>query len=474
MLATEVRTRFAPSPTGRLHLGNARAAFFNWCFARRTGGRFILRIEDTDAARSDAAHAAALMDDLSWLGLDWDEGPDREGPHAPYMQSQRSALYDAALTCLYASQAVYPCFCTHEALEAERVARRARGLPPRYAGTCASLAPEAVKARLDQGTPHTLRFRIPAIAGVVFDDLLRGPQRFSTRDLGDFVLRRADGSHAFLFTNAVDDALMGITHVLRGEDHLSNTPRQILLLQALDLPAPRYGHLALIVDGAGAPLAKRTGSVSLAGLRDDGYLPAALLNHLARLGHGETRSELLDSAALAQGFEIARLSLSAARHDTAQLAHWQRLAVTMADDDALWIWFDTQTRHCVPADARAAFIALMRDTALLPGEALHWARVLFTDNLPQDASAREVIAAAPPTLFAQAQAAFIESMGRYPQFIAELKASSGRGGQSLFLPLRAALTGQTHGPELARILELIPPPRIGRRLEEAERSAAHL
>ncbi len=267
---------------------------------------------------------------------------------------------------------------------------------------------------------------------------------------------------------------MGVTHVLRGEDHLSNTPRQILLLQALDLPAPRYGHLALIVDEAGAPLAKRTGSASLAGLREAGYLPAALLNHLARLGHGEGRAELLDPDALVHGFEIARLSLSAARHDVAQLDHWQRLAVSAVRDDALWDWFGEQTRHHVPADARAGFVALMRDTALLPGDALHWARVLFTDDLPQDANAREAIAAAPPALFAQAQAAFIEGMGRYPQFIAGLKASSGRGGQALFLPLRAALTGQTHGPELARILELMPPPRIERRLEEAERSAAHL
>jgi len=232
-------TRFAPSPTGELHLGNARTALFNLLLARHGSGRFVLRIEDTDTERSSEVHTAALMQDLRWLGLEWDAGPDRDDGRGPYRQSQRAALYDRYLETLLGQQDVYPCFCTPLELELSRRAQLAAGKPPRYAGTCRSLDAAGRAARAAQVPSATLRFRVPAGERIEFVDFVHGAQSFDSGDIGDFVVRRADGTAAFFFTNAVDDACMGVTHVLRGEDHLTNTPRQLLLLRALGLTAPR-------------------------------------------------------------------------------------------------------------------------------------------------------------------------------------------------------------------------------------------
>src|SRR6516162_1489436 len=282
---TPVVTRFAPSPTGELHLGNARTALFNELLARRAGGRFLLRIEDTDTERSQEAHTAALMADLRWLGIDWDAGPDREDPRGPYRQSQRAPLYARYFAELERRAVVYPCFCTALELELSRRAQLAAGQPPRYAGTCRDLAAVECERRSAAGLSATLRFRVPAGERVSFVDFVHGPQSFSSDDIGDFVVRRADGSAAFFFSYAVDDATMGVTAALRGEDHLTNTPRQLLILAALGLPAPAYGHVALILGADGAPLSKRHGAVSVREYRERGYQPHALLNHLFRLGH---------------------------------------------------------------------------------------------------------------------------------------------------------------------------------------------
>src|SRR2546421_7073007 len=278
-------TRFAPSPTGELHLGNARTALFNLLLARSAGGRFLLRIEDTDSERSLDSHTTALMADLRWLGIDWDAGPDREDERGPYRQSQRGALYARQFAVLERQEVVYPCFCTPLELELSRRAQLAAGKPPRYAGTCRDLTPEARAHRQAQGPAATLRFRVPRGERVRFEDFVHGPQSFLTDDIGDFVVRRADGSAAFFFSNAVDDALMGVTQALRGEDHLANTPRQLLILRALALVAPAYGHVALIVGADGAPLSKRHAAVSVREYRERAYQPIALLNHLFRLGH---------------------------------------------------------------------------------------------------------------------------------------------------------------------------------------------
>ena len=273
-------TRFAPSPTGHLHLGNARTALFSHLAARGGKGRFVLRIEDTDVVRSEAALIGRLLDDLRWLGLDWDEGPDRGGPHAPYEQSARGAVYAEAIDALESSGHVYPCFCTPAELDLARRAQLAAGRPPRYAGTCAALSKDEGRLRLEQGRKPALRFRVPPGRTIAFDDRIHGKQRFASDDIGDFVVARADGGASFFLSNAVDDARMQINLVLRGDDHLANTPRQLLLLEALALPAPSYGHLPLLLASSGTPLSKRDGVGGLRELRAQGFLPAAICNYL--------------------------------------------------------------------------------------------------------------------------------------------------------------------------------------------------
>ena len=323
-------TRFAPSPTGALHLGNARTALFNDLAARASGGRLVLRIEDTDAERSEEALLQRLLEDLRWLGLEWAEGPDVGGPHAPYRQSERAAQYAHAVAMLEAQGRVYPCFCSPEELKLSRRAQLAAGRPPRYAGTCAS--PVGRRGGAPQGDRGTARAAVSRAGGrkVEFTDLIHGEQRFATDDIGDFVILRADGSVAFFLGNAVDDADMGITLVLRGDDHLANTPRQILLLEALGRPAPQYGHLPLLLGASGAPLSKRDGAASLRDLRSQGYLPGALRNYLVRLGHACGHDGWLETAEMPRYFDLARSSRSAAHFDEAQLRHWQREALVRA------------------------------------------------------------------------------------------------------------------------------------------------
>ena len=318
-----ITTRFAPSPTGELHLGNARTALFSWLFARHHGGRFVLRIEDTDSERSKEFYTTALMEDLRWMGLAWDAGP----PGDEYRQSRRGAIYARHSATLDARGLTYPCYCTPLELELSRKAQLAAGRPPRYAGTCRELSAEARVRKSAQGISPTTRFRVPTGKSVEFDDMVHGAQRFATDDIGDFILRRADGSAAFFFSNAIDDAEMGITHVLRGEDHLTNTPRQLLVLEALELRAPTYGHLSLLVGADGAPLSKRHGATSVREFRERGYLPAALGNHLFRLGHSSSENGVLSLEAMPRHSPsstwVARRRVSRNRSSMPGSAKWR-------------------------------------------------------------------------------------------------------------------------------------------------------
>ena len=471
MTEMPVKTRFAPSPTGNLHLGNLRTALFSALHAWSVQGSFLLRIEDTDAERSSAEFSDRLQNDLRWFGLDWQEGPGVGGDAGPYLQSERGAIYADYYERLLESGEAYLCFCSQEQLAAARASQRAAGRPPRYPGTCAHLSREAAEARRQAGEPHTLRFRVPQGESIAFDDLVRGTQTFRSDDIGDFVIRRADGTPAFFFCNAIDDALMGVTHVWRGEDHISNTPRQLLLLRALGLREPSYGHLALIVGDDGAPLSKRHGATSLGELREQGYFAAALNNYLARLGHSYTDDGLLDMLGLASGFDPARLGRAAARFDTAQLDHWQSLALAAADETTLLQWSGTAC-DVVPVDRRTAFLAAIRDNVSFPDDVRLWAQAVFTDPLPLDAQAEVVLRAAPPVLFEAALEALPMHAGDFRAWAKAVGVAAGVKGRELFMPLRAALTGQTHGPEMARVFPLMETARIGERLQAAARIAA--
>jgi glutamyl-tRNA synthetase len=460
------KTRFAPSPTGLLHLGNVRTALFSWLLARREEGVFLLRIEDTDLSRHQEEAVAALIQDLRWLGLNWDEGPEISGSAGPYRQSERTGIYQHYFQQLEKQELVYPCFCSQTELAVSRKTQLAAGRPPRYSGVCARLSAGEVERRLAEGQQPTLRFRVTSHRVIEFDDRVRGPQRFAAEDIGDFVIRRADGSAAFFFTNAIDDSLMGVTDVLRGEDHLSNTPRQILILDALGLRVPRYGHIAMVVGADGAPLSKRTGSLALRSLREEGYLPVAVNNTLARLGHSYPDSKFMPLAELARQFSMEHLGRAPARFDPAQLGYWQREAVTHADINALWAWMGEAVHRQVPGPARESFVQAMRANVTFPAEALRWADIVYSDRMEITEAAQHVLGETPAGFFHAALAALEQHPQDYKAFLAHLKECSGEKGKRLFEPLRAALTGRLDGPELAVLFGLIGPERIRQRFEK--------
>jgi glutamyl-tRNA synthetase len=467
MPASPCVTRFAPSPSGALHLGNARTALFNDLAARASGGYMVLRIEDTDADRSDEAHVAALLEDLRWLGLEWAEGPDVGGPRGPYRQSGRGDRYAEALDRLEARGQAYPCFCTPEELRLSRKAQLAAGRPPRYAGTCATLPQGEAARRIAAGEQPALRFRVPAGRVVGFDDLIHGPQRFASDDIGDFVVSRADGSASFFLGNALDDAAMGITLVLRGDDHLANTPRQILLLESLGLRVPRYGHLPLLLGADGTPLSKREGAASLADLRAQGWLPGALRNYLVRLGHACTVEGWLDAEAMQRHFDLAYSSRSSARFDEAQLRHWQREAVAHATEDALLSWLSGRIERIGDAARQRAFVAAVRGNLLFPADVDPLVAVVCDPTVEFDDAALVELRAAGADFFAQAQLAWSAIPGDFRAWTRAVGTATARKGAALYMPLRAALTGRTHGPELAPLVALMGNDRVAGRLAEA-------
>jgi len=314
-----VRVRFAPSPTGKLHLGSARTALFNWLFARGQDGAMVLRVEDTDPARSSRELEDSILDDLRWLGLDWDEGPDVGGPHAPYRQSERGEIYREHARRLQDAGKAYPCYCTPEELEEGKQRALAEGHTPVYGGECRDLPPERRKAREAEGRLPALRFRVPQ-GEVAFQDLLHGYVRFPPGVVGDFIIVRSDGSAGFNFSVVVDDATMGITHVMRGEDHLTNTARHMLLFDALGYPAPIYLHHSLLLGPDGAKMSKRHGATAVRDYREMGYLPQTIANYLALLSWSPPEGkEVLNLDELVHLFDIGDLSASPAVFDKPRL-----------------------------------------------------------------------------------------------------------------------------------------------------------
>ncbi len=314
-----IRVRFAPSPTGLLHIGNTRTALFNWLFARRYKGKFILRIEDTDLVRSSPESERSILEDLSWLGLKWDEGPDAGGKFGPYRQSERGNIYQRHAEELLRQGKAYQCFCRAEELEARRKEALAKGETPRYDNRCRKLTFEERKDFLKEGRKPALRFKVPKRT-IKIHDIVRGEVVFDTESIGDFIILKSDGRATFNFAVVVDDALMKISHVIRGEDHLSNTPRHILLFEALDFPLPGFAHMSMTLGPDGGRLSKRHGATAINHFRQSGYLPEALVNYLALLGwsHPEEK-ELLSVDELLESFSLERLTKSASIFDLAKL-----------------------------------------------------------------------------------------------------------------------------------------------------------
>lgn len=468
----KVRTRFSPSPTGMMHLGNARTALFSALFAAKHAGVFILRIEDSDTARSEEQYVEALQEDLHWLGVNWQEGPGVHGDYGPYWQSQRQGIYDNYYRVLEAKKLVYPCFCTDQELMLARKIQLSRGQPPRYSGTCRNLSAEEIEKRIASGKKPSWRFIVPTNTIIEFVDSVKGPQQFRSDDIGDFIVRRADGTAPFLFCNAIDDATMEVTHVLRGEDHLANTPRQIMLLKALDLSMPHYGHLSLIVGDDGAPLSKRHGSFSVDEIRKNGYLPIAIMNYLARLGHTCDSQELLNFDQLAKHFYLEKLSRSPARFDKTQLMYWQKTAVQSLDIPALWRWLGENIENQVPETMRQLFAESVKANIEFPHDALMWAKIFFHESAHIDDDVLNIIRTAGEQFFVEAEQA-VDKHGTLLQAVLdEMNKTLGISGKKLFMPLRVALTGKTYGPELVNIAKILGPKKMKHRLGQAFKLAS--
>lgn len=467
-----IRTRFSPSPTGMIHLGNARAALFSDLFAAKHQGVFILRIEDTDASRSEMQYVDSLQQDLHWLTVDWQEGPGVGGAYAPYWQSQRQDIYAKYYKILEEKQAIYPCFCTDQELMLARKLQLSRGHAPRYSGTCRKLSAEDIAKRISEGKNPAWRFSIPLRQTIEFTDTVKGLQQFKSDDIGDFIVRRADSTAPFLFCNAIDDAMMKVTHVLRGEDHLANTPRQIMLLNALGLPIPHYGHLSLIVGEDGSPLSKRHGSYSVHEMREKGYLPLAIINYLTRLGHICDTQDLLPFHELAKHFQLEKLSRSPARFDLVQLLFWQKLAVQALDIEGLWRWLGDTVQNQVPESMRTLFAETIKTNIEFPDDALMWVKIFFHETAQLEEPEAKVIREAGEQFFMEAEQAVDKYGMDLAAILAEMKQTLGVSGKKLFMPLRVALTGKTYGPELLHITELLGTKKIKKRLGEAFKMAS--
>lgn len=354
MSGTGVRVRFAPSPTGHLHIGGARTALFNWLYARKTGGALVLRIEDTDAERSTEASYEAILQSLEWLGLDWDEGPGKDGPFGPYVQSARSVVYNAEVDNLLAAKTAYHCFCTPGELEVLREEALARKIPVHYDGRCRRLPPDEVAHRLEKNVPNVVRFKLPE-GTTRFHDIIRGKLETDNNELDDFIVRKSDGRPTYNFAVVVDDARMQISHVIRGDDHLSNTPKQILLYRAMGHRPPKFAHLPMILGRDRSRLSKRHGATSILEYRRSGYTADGLVNYLALLGWSlDGKTEFFTRRTLIDHFSLKRVSKNPAAFDTAKLdhinaEHFQRLDPM---DKVTLVYNRLKAEGVLPADYR--------------------------------------------------------------------------------------------------------------------------
>ncbi len=459
-----MRVRFAPSPTGQLHVGNARTALFNWLLAHGKDGTFILRIEDTDAERSTRESEAGILEDLRWLGLDWDEGPDVGGGHGPYRQSERLHLYASYANELLNGSNAYYCFCSPSKLEEDRKSDLAAGRPPKYHGTCRHISADDARARIDAGERPVIRFRIPERVDVTFRDLVRGEVTFSSDVIGDPVLVRSDGRPAYNFAVVIDDALMEITHVIRGEDHISNTPRQVLLYQALGFTPPEFAHLSLVMGPDHTPLSKRHGATSVSEFRERGYLPEALINYLALIGWSPGGDEeLLPIQELARRFALDDVGHSAGVFDQEKLAwmnrHYMKEAAPARLAAEAARYFITRGYLRRRTDGAMEYLVSVLPMAVGSVDRLEEIpdrlRFLFEFDpaaslareevaiVLHESGARQVIAALPDAI----QGA-LSDRESFRAMANRVKERTGLKGKALFHPIRVALTGEGAGPEL--------------------------
>ncbi|HYL25009.1 MAG TPA: glutamate--tRNA ligase [Burkholderiales bacterium] len=457
-----VRTRFAPSPTGYLHIGGARTALFSWAYARHHGGQFILRVEDTDLERSTQASVAAIVDGMRWLGIDWDEGP--------FFQMQRLARYKEVADRLIAEGNAYRCWATKEELDQLRAEQRARGEKPRYDGRW---RPERARARglvPPADRPPVIRFRTPEEGTVGWHDLVKGPIEFPNAELDDLVILRADGVPTYNYGVVVDDLDMNITHVIRGDDHVNNTPRQIHIFHALRAPLPQFGHVPMILGADGERLSKRHGAVSVMQYRDDGYLPEALVNYLARLGWSHGDDEIFSRSQFVEWFDLAHVSRSPAQFNPEKLAWLNQQYIKSAPDARLAELVEPmlRARGAQPGGGPPLprVIALLKDRAAtlaqLADEAMLFYEVEVNPGTPDwDESVGKALRMLKARLSTTRwdRAALGET-------IKDVVKSSGLKMPQLAMPLRRLVTGRTQTPSIDAVLELLGRETVLHRLSQ--------
>ncbi len=485
---TEVRVRYAPSPTGHLHIGNARTALFNYLFARHHGGKFIIRIEDTDVKRNVAGGEESQLTYLKWLGIDWDESVDVGGEYGPYRQTERLDIYRTYWQDLLDRGLAYRCYCTEEELEQEREEQTARGEMPRYSGKHRDLTPEQCAAFEAEGRVASIRFRVPEGRTYTFDDLVKGPITFESDVSGDFVIVKKDGIPTYNFAVALDDHLMKITHVLRGEDHVSNTPRQLMIYEALGWEPPRFGHMTLIVGDNHKKLSKRDESVIQFIEQYDklGYLPEALFNFIALLGWSpEGEEEIFSKDELISIFDANRLSRSPAVFDKHKLAHLNNHYIKNADPDfiAELAIPHLQAASRLPAELTPeqqtwakTLVALYQEQMTAASDIVELSDLFFRSHLELDAESAAILA---EPQVPQVLSAFLGKVEASAEFtpeqmavlIKEVQKETGVKGKGLFMPIRVALTGQTHGRDLNQTIYLLGRDRVIDRLKSQIRGA---
>jgi nondiscriminating glutamyl-tRNA synthetase len=477
-----MRVRFAPSPTGPFHIGGARSALFNWLLARKYGGELILRVEDTDQGRSSRQSEENIKEALRWLGMDWDEGVDVGGPYGPYRQTERLAIYQKYTKQLLADGKAYHCYCSEADLETERQEQLAQGQTPRYAGHCRQLVSEEQAARESQGIKPVVRLRVTEHQEIVFSDMVRGVVSFESSGVGDFVIVKSDGMPVYNYAVVVDDALMHITHVIRAEEHLSNTPRQLLLYAALGFPVPQFGHISLILGQDRTKMSKRHGATSVEQYRNLGYLPEALVNYLALLGWAPGgEEELFTIQQLIEQFSMERVAKNPAVFDIDKLNWINSQYIRKISPEVL-------TELALPHLVAAGYV-----TEPLDAEQLAWLTqvvatlqeyVSYAAQMVEHASlffqvdvvvADELMVQLQEETFPQVAALFREKLLALPameeQAIQQLLKSITKelklGGKKVFMPIRIALTGQEHGPDLPKIILLLGQDRVLQRLENS-------
>jgi nondiscriminating glutamyl-tRNA synthetase len=481
-MTNEIRVRYAPSPTGHLHIGNARTALFNYLFARNQNGKFIVRIEDTDQKRNIEGGEQSQLKYLKWLGMDWDESVDVGGPFGPYRQSERNDIYQEYYNQLIENGQAYKCYCTEEELEKEREEQMERGETPHYSGKCRHLTDEERQKLEAEGRQPSIRFLVPKGKVYSFDDMVKGHVSFESDGIGDHVIVKKDGIPTYNFAVTIDDHLMEISHVLRGDDHISNTPKQLMIYEALGWDAPIFGHMTLIVNESRKKLSKRDESIIqfIEQYEELGYLPEALFNFIALLGWSPGgEEEIFSKDEFIKIFDPGRLSKSPALFDKQKLAWMNNQYMKAVELDRV---VELALPHLVKAGVVEEnrteaedkwvreLIALNQEKMSYGAEIVELSELFFNEEIHMDEEAQAIIS---EEQVPEVMTAFLAQLDQMDAFTAEeikkavkaVQKATGHKGKKLFMPIRVAVTGQVHGPDLMKTIELLGEVKVKARLQ---------